>query len=189
MPSGIATCALQLVDSVEIPSNLGEKPDLMIPQILQYCWQQILEFPLSPKSQRNVEQWNLKSSLPSAMHLSSRFFAAPFRAALAFTDSLYSSNLDSIFGLLWIFKIRIILGLFWLSVQPVLNMIRTMLLPASPSWSSETACLMAWCCSRSWGCWKISPQVVQGKISLRRGKKWVSEEISDSGNDPDGFLR
>uniref|UniRef100_A0A2P2J653 Uncharacterized protein n=1 Tax=Rhizophora mucronata TaxID=61149 RepID=A0A2P2J653_RHIMU len=36
--SGIAACALQLADRVEIPSSFGEKPDLIIPQTLQYCW-------------------------------------------------------------------------------------------------------------------------------------------------------
>ena len=187
--SGIATCAFQLVDSVEIPSNLGENPDLTIPHTLQYCWLQIPEFPLSPRSHRNVEQWNLNSSFPSAMHLSSRLLTAPFRAALALTVSLYSSNLESIFGLLWIFKIRWSIGLLWLSVHPVLNMIRTMFLPESPSTSSETACLVAWCCSRNWGLGKISPQAVQGKISFRRGKKGLSAEISDSEQDPDFFLR
>ena len=189
MSSGIVACALQLVDSVEIPSNLGENPVLMIPQTLQYWWLQTLEFPFCPKLQRNVEQWNLRSSLPSAMHLSSRLRTAPFRAALDFTDSLYSSNLASIFELLWIFKIRWIFGIFSLSVQPVLNMIRTMLFPESPSMSSETACFRAWCCSRFCGFWKTSPHAGHGKISFRRGKNWWSAEISDSGRVALGTLR
>ena len=121
------------------------------------------------------------------MHLSSRLPAAPFLAAFALTSSLYSSNLARIFGLLWIFKIRWISGFLTLSVQPVLNMIRTMFFPESPSMSSDTACLVAWCCSRKCGFWKISPQAVHGKISLRRGKNGLSDEMSDSGKDPDCF--
>uniref|UniRef100_A0A0A0KH58 Uncharacterized protein n=1 Tax=Cucumis sativus TaxID=3659 RepID=A0A0A0KH58_CUCSA len=56
MSSGIATCALQLFATVEIPSNLCENPDLIIPQILQNCCPQILELPFCPKSHKNVEQ-------------------------------------------------------------------------------------------------------------------------------------
>ena len=56
MSSGIVACALQLVDSMEIPSNLCENPLLMIPQMLQYRWLKRPEFPFCPKLQRNVEQ-------------------------------------------------------------------------------------------------------------------------------------
>lgn len=160
--SGIATCALQLVDIVEIPSIFGENPVLIIPHTLQYCWLHRSE--LIPNSHKKVVQWNLSNSFPSATHLSSRLLAAvvPFRAAFDMTHSRNSSNLVSILGLLWIFRIRWIVGIFILSGQPLSKMILTMFLPVSPSKSSETACLIDWCCSRRFGFGKISPQRGQG---------------------------
>lgn len=98
--SGTAACARHPDDCVEIPSILGENPLLMIPQMLQYWLLHMPEAPFSPKSQRKVAQWNLNSSLPSAMHRSSLLLPAMFRAAFDFTCSLYSSNRVRIFGLL-----------------------------------------------------------------------------------------
>lgn len=140
----------------------------------------MLELPFCPSSQMKVLQWNLNSSLPSAIHLSSLLTTA-FRLAFSLTHSLYSSNRDRIRLLLWILRIRLITGFFALSTQPVWKMIRTILLPESPSVSSEIACLIDWCCSRWMGLWNTSPHKVHGYISFRKGKNNWSEVISDSG--------
>lgn len=77
--------------------------------------------------------------------------------------------------------------------QPVVNMIRTMFLPGSSSRSSQTACLMDWCCSSKPGFWKISPQFRHGWMlsdsvrELGRVVIWVSggmmdiERVEDAG--------
>ncbi|BAT88381.1 hypothetical protein VIGAN_05185900 [Vigna angularis var. angularis] len=68
------------------------------------------------------------SSFPSAMQRSSRRRVRdPLRAALDLTTSRYSSNLARIFGLLWILRMRVMVGEGLDSGQPDLKMIWTML--------------------------------------------------------------
>lgn len=81
-------------------------------------------------------QWNLKSSLPSAMHRGCFFESF---MALALMESLYSSNFEMVFAVFWTLRILSILqiGACFFS-QLDWNMISTMFLLVSSGPSSDT---------------------------------------------------
>lgn len=62
--------------------------------------------PLRPKEHLKVVQWNLRSSLPSAIQ---RGCFLGSLVALVLMESLYSSNLEIVFGVFWILRILSIL--------------------------------------------------------------------------------
>lgn len=95
-----------------------------------------LEEPFRPREQLKEVQWNLRSSLPSAMQRGC--FLESF-VALAFMESLYSSNLVMVFCVLWTLRMRSILhtGDCFFS-QLEWNIISTMFLLVSSGPSSET---------------------------------------------------
>lgn len=97
---------------------------------------QRLEEPLKPNEQFKVVQWNLRSSLPSAIQRG-YFFGS--LVALAFMESLYSSNFEMVFGVFWTLRILSILqiGVCFFS-QLDWNMISTMFLLVSSGPSSDT---------------------------------------------------
>ena len=114
------------------------KPFLMIPQMLQFGIElQRLEEPLRPMEQTKVVQWKRRSSLPSATQRGCFFGSF---VAFVLMESLYSSNLDMVLGVLWTLRMRSILqtGACFFS-QLDWNMISTMFLLVSSGPSSDTA--------------------------------------------------
>lgn len=112
-------------------------PFLIILQTL-HCGielQRLVE-PLRPSEHTKVVQWNLRSSFPSAMQ---RGCFLGSLVALALMESLYSSNLEMVFWVLWTLRMRSILhtGTCFFS-QLDWNMISTMFLLVSSGPSSET---------------------------------------------------
>lgn len=109
----------------------------MILQILQLGIElQRLEEPLRPMEQTKVVQWKRRSSLPSATQRGCFFWSL---VALVLMESLYSSNLDIVLGVLWTLRMRSILqtGACFFS-QLDWNMISTMFLLVSSGPSSDT---------------------------------------------------
>lgn len=99
---------------------------------------QRLEEPFMPKEHTEVVQWNLRSSLPSAMQRGCFLLGSCF-VALDLMDSLYSSNLAIVLWVLWTLRMRSILqtGDCFFS-QLEWNMISTMFLLVSSGPSSDT---------------------------------------------------
>uniref|UniRef100_A0A7C8YFV8 Uncharacterized protein n=1 Tax=Opuntia streptacantha TaxID=393608 RepID=A0A7C8YFV8_OPUST len=102
---------------------------------------QRLDEPFRPREHIKVVLWNLRSSLPSAMHL--ECFFGSF-VAFDLIKSLYSSNLLMVFWVLWTLRTLSIwhTGVCFFS-QLDWNMISTMFLLVSSGPSSDTACLTA----------------------------------------------
>lgn len=146
----------------------------MIPHRLQYARPQAAPPPERP--QTKVAQWNLSSSLPSAAHRSSRRAAA---AARDLTRSLCSSKRETAVEVLWILRIRWILGVF-AAGQPVLKMMRMMF--SSSASSSEIGWRTERWCSRSCGVRKTSPQAEQGWTSGKRVELRRNERVEEEGD-------
>jgi len=130
--------AFPLVAVVKIPvPPVTLNPCLIMLQTL-HCGIELhkLEDPFRPREHAKEVQWNLSSSLPSAMQRGC--FLGSF-VALAFMESLYSSNLVMVFWVLWTLRMRSILhtGDCFFS-QLEWNIISTMFLLVSSGPSSET---------------------------------------------------
>lgn len=126
--------ALPLVAVVKSPSSPTLNPFLIMLHTLHRGIKlHRLEEPLRPSEQENMVQWNRRSSFPSAMQ---RGF---FLVALALMESLYSSNLEMVFWVLWTLRILSILQMgdcFFNQLD--WNMISTMFLLVSSGPSSDT---------------------------------------------------
>ena len=108
------------------------KPFLMILQILQLGIElQRLEEPLRPMEQTKVVQWKRRRSLPSATQRGCFFGSL---VALVLLESLYSSNLDMVLGVLWTLRMT---GACFFS-QFDWNMISTVFLLVSSGPGSDT---------------------------------------------------